>query len=163
MKRLVEALVVGIALAGVAGCGMAAPMPARAPAPPAAEVATAPPPPPPPVVAASPPGSFALNAPSAQAEPEERRSAALRASADLVTAARELEASTGSCTAACRALGSMDRATGRLCGLASTREDARVCEESKAKLVAARERVRSACGSCPGGPTVDPNAAAPSP
>jgi hypothetical protein len=82
---------------------------------------------------------------------------------DLVTAERALEASTGSCMSACRALGSMDRATGRLCSLASSPEDTRTCDESKTKLVAARERVRASCTSCPGGPTVDPNAAIPSP
>jgi hypothetical protein len=82
---------------------------------------------------------------------------------DLVRAERALEASAGSCTAACRALGSMDRAAGQLCKLASSPEDAGRCDDARGKLIAARERVRTACGSCPGGATVDPKAPAPSP
>ncbi len=82
---------------------------------------------------------------------------------ELAGANQAFEASTGNCVAACRALGSMDRATGRLCSLATSQEDARVCDESKARLARAREQVRTACGSCPGGPPVNPNAPLPSP
>jgi hypothetical protein len=92
-----------------------------------------------------------------------RGGARARASGDLVSAQRELEASAGDCRAACRALGSMDRAAGQLCGLAASRDDARVCEESKARVLSARARVRGACGSCPAGPSVDPSAPVPSP
>jgi hypothetical protein len=86
-----------------------------------------------------------------------------RAGIALRNAERELQASTGSCVAACRALGSMDRAAGALCGLVATREDARVCDDSKTVLTRARGHVRDACGSCPGGPTVDPDAPTPTP
>jgi hypothetical protein len=95
-------------------------------------------------------------------EESDRRGAAILANADLVSAQRELEASSGNCAAACRALGSLDRAAGRLCSLASTREDQRTCDDAKTKLISARNRVRTACGSCPGGVTVEATAPVPS-
>jgi len=161
VKRGFEWLVVGAALLGAPGCAAGAPPPASAPraeaiAPPAPVVVVAEAPAPPPSPAAM---AVATGRPSEADE----RGAASRAGVDLVAAQRELEMSAGNCTVACRALGSMDRAAGQLCGLAATREDVRVCDESKEKLVAARARVRAACGSCPGGPSVDPNAPVPSP
>jgi hypothetical protein len=136
------------------GCAASAAMPAKsAPAPAVAVPAEAPAP----AVVAVPAGPSSL----VTEEPGGDREASPRAS--FAAAQQALEASTGSCTAACRALGSMDRATGRLCGLASSRDDARVCDDDKVKLRAARDRVRTACGSCPGGPTVDPSAPAPTP
>jgi hypothetical protein len=75
-----------------------------------------------------------------------------RARADLDRAERELEASTGDCAAACRALGSMERATRHLCDLvASSPEDAPRCDDAQRKVRAARDHVRSTCGACPGG------------
>ena len=75
-----------------------------------------------------------------------------RARADLDRAERELEASTGDCAAACRALGSMERATRHLCDLvASSPEDAPRCDDAQRKVRAARDNVRSTCGVCPGG------------
>jgi hypothetical protein len=127
-------------------CAAAAMEPAKsapasaAPAPPAVSVMAPPPPPPPLIVERQPGGAFA----------------------DVVHAEQDLEASVGSCVAACRALGSMDSATGRLCRLAATNEEQRECAESKSKVIASRARVAASCGSCPG-TSVDPNAPVPSP
>jgi hypothetical protein len=79
-------------------------------------------------------------------------------SAELNRAQAQLEAAAGDCAAACRALASMQRATERLCALADGADDRRRCDDAKTRLVAARDRVRSACGGCPGGPSVDRNA-----
>lgn len=61
------------------------------------------------------------------------------------------------CSGACRALRSMQRAAARLCAIASTEEDRNRCREAEARVRSARERVRSACGYCQGGPSLDPN------
>jgi hypothetical protein len=82
---------------------------------------------------------------------------------ELAEAEKGLEMASGSCVVACRALGSMDSATRRLCDLASAPEETRMCTESKSQLAQARARVREACGSCPAGPTVGPAAPVPSP
>jgi hypothetical protein len=75
-----------------------------------------------------------------------------RARSDLDRAERELEASTGDCAAACRALGSMERATTHLCEIAqSSAEDGPRCDDAQRKVRAAREHIRSTCGACPGG------------
>jgi hypothetical protein len=126
-------------------CAAAAMEPAKlapAPAAPApAAVSVMAPPPPPPIIQERQPGG---------------------ALADVVHAEQDLMASIGSCVAACRALGSMDSATGRLCRLAATNEEQRECTESKSKVIASRARVAASCGSCPG-TSVDPNAPIPSP
>jgi hypothetical protein len=141
------------------GCAGAPMSEAKAPPPaPASEAAG----PPSPVVSVAPPSERPL-VPSSLENGGDTRTAEVRAGADLAAAQHDLEASTGNCLAACRALGSIDRAAGRLCNLASSPEDAHLCQDAKTRLIAARERVRAACGSCPAGPTVDPRAPAPSP
>lgn len=72
-------------------------------------------------------------------------------------AQRELELAGSDCAAACRALGSMERATARLCTL----EEAS-CEDVRVRLLRSRERVRASCGGCPGGPSVNSDAPIPS-
>ncbi len=72
-------------------------------------------------------------------------------------AQRELELAGSDCAAACRALGSMERATARLCALEET-----ACEDVRVRLLRSRERVRASCGGCPGGPSVNPDAPIPS-
>ena len=90
--------------------------------------------------------------PNATGAGSETTSIRARARADLDRAERELEASTGDCAAACRALGSMERATRHLCDLvASSPEDAPRCDDAQRKVRAARDHVRSTCGVCPGG------------
>lgn len=122
--------------------------------------------------AAAPPPPGAADVAPAPAIPSEASSLrdettvqgrAAHAAVDFRAAGEALEASSGSCPNACRALGSMDRAAGRLCGLVSSGEDPSACKDATSKLLLSRERVRAACGSCPGGPTVDPNAPAPTP
>lgn len=131
-----------VVLGGAWGCAAAGRAPeaptSAAPAPPAAAV-----------VSVAPPGEMS-------------ESPLLRARREIDDAARGLEAAMGSCQTACRALDSMDRATGRLCGLASSREERRSCDDAKATVVATRQRVQASCSSCPGGPTLDPSAPVPS-
>ena len=85
-----------------------------------------------------------------------------RAKGDFDRAERELLTAAGDCGTACRALASMERATAHLCQLASSDEDRSRCVEAKTKVLSARERVRSTCGECPGGPSLDRNAPIPS-
>jgi hypothetical protein len=87
--------------------------------------------------------------------------AALRdARSDLARAAKEVEASLGDCAAACRALSSMERATGHLCTLSGD-TDRQSCDDAKAQVLAARARIRAACGSCPDGQSLEKNAPIP--
>ncbi|MBX3231735.1 MAG: hypothetical protein KIT84_23085 [Labilithrix sp.] len=73
-----------------------------------------------------------------------------QAGADFDKAQRELEVAAGDCTNACRALSSMDRAAGRICSLTSgSDEDAQRCNEAKARVYSARDKVKSTCGNCP--------------
>ena len=124
-------------------------------APAAAAVAPAPPPPPPPVTVA---------APKAEESGARGGGARERGSAwsELDRARAELQSSAGDCATACRALGSMERATAHLCTLASSRDDQRSCEEARDFVLSGRDRVRASCGECPGGPSLDRGAPIPS-
>jgi hypothetical protein len=62
------------------------------------------------------------------------------------------------CSNACRALRSMQRATARLCSIAANDEERDRCKAAQERVRNARERVRSSCGQCSGGPSLDPNA-----
>jgi hypothetical protein len=138
-------------------CGGAASMPPASPAP-AQEVpagAAAPPatypeaqpgypqqlqsPPPP-------PGQPSAPAPGDAADVARRREAART---ELGQAQRDLEAAASDCSAACRALASMERATLHLCELAADPDDRGRCDDARQRLHTARERIRSACGTCP--------------
>jgi hypothetical protein len=101
---------------------------------------------------------------SAPSDPADRRARALRAArGEVDQAQRDLEASMSDCAAACRALGSMERATGHLCDLATEHDDRRRCEDAKTAVLRAREKIRAACGSCPnGGPSLEKTAPIPS-
>ena len=133
-------------------CGGAAPMPPQSPAE-AAPAAAAPAPetngatPAPGYPAAPPPPSQPDESSSAQMPDAPSRRAAARA--ELARAQADLEAASSDCTAACRALASMERATRHLCELAADPEDQGRCNDARQRLLAARERVRSACGTCP--------------
>jgi hypothetical protein len=74
----------------------------------------------------------------------------------------DLEAAASDCSVACRALTSMERAVTHLCALTEEPDDRRRCDSAKKQLRDARTRVRQACGSCPGGPSVDRAAPIPS-
>jgi hypothetical protein len=104
-------------------------------------------------------------APPAVRPPEsaDRRESSLRAARSEVDRARgQLEASMSDCTSACRALASLERATGHLCDLATAIEDRRKCEDAKTRVYLARDKIRASCGSCPGGPVLDKSAPIPS-
>jgi hypothetical protein len=150
------------------GCGSQPPLPAAAPA--VAVVVARPPPPPPPPPPSHP--VWTADVPTAVEPSAAQSNVFLRESSlDSVAGAnlavtrfgRDLEAAGGQCPIACRALGSMDRAAGRLCSLATSADEKLVCAEAKAKLLAARAKVRQACGACPNGTVVDPDAPCPSP
>lgn len=113
---------------------------------------------PPPPPAAPSPGADALSpqpgqpgtAPGTYAPPPPNRSIALsQASSDIEASQRELDVAGGDCRNACRALGSMDRAAGRLCGLAQSNDEQRRCSDAKTRVYSARDKVKNTCGSCP--------------
>lgn len=109
----------------------------------------------------------ATRAPDADAAPSKSTNAPATSGAlagspgELERAQRELEIAAGNCENACRALGSMDRATGKLCTLARSTYELDRCGDAKTKLQNARDRVKRTCGSCPD-VTVDRNATIPS-
>ena len=146
-KAIGGALVAGAWLALGAGCGGAA----KEASPSAMAPSTGYPPPAPTSQATTPPG---VTGPGAQRRVE--------AAADFDRAERELSASNSDCASACRALASLERATVRLCDLAEQADDVQRCDDAKKKLRTARERVKSTCSSCPGGPSVDRDAPIPS-
>jgi hypothetical protein len=74
----------------------------------------------------------------------------------------DLRSASSDCASACRALASMERATGELCSLTGEGDDASRCEDARRRLLGARDRVKQSCGGCPGGPSVDRNAPIPS-
>ncbi len=78
---------------------------------------------------------------------------------ELQTARGELDATTGDCMLACKALASMDRATSHVC---SVSPDETHCGSAKETLKTARRRVRAECMACPNGVSVDPDAPIPS-
>jgi len=88
---------------------------------------------------------------------------ALRAASNEVESSqRELDVAGSDCRNACRALGSMDRAAGRLCELSQGADEGNRCNDAKQRVYSARDRVRTNCGSCPNGPSVDRAAPIPS-
>lgn len=132
--------------------------------PPGAAAQAQPGSPPPPPPAPSP--EAAPGAPATPATPGGGgmdRGAALRAaSSDVESSQRELDVAGGDCRNACRALGSMDRAAGRLCELSQSADEGRRCSDAKQRVYSARDRVRTTCGTCPNGPSVDRAAPIPS-
>jgi hypothetical protein len=157
-----SAIAMGIALAtslvlaqGCAGAAKATDSPARAPdnaAPPGGgyPASSAP---------ATPSMTTTPSTTGTMAAPDAARS---NATEELRRAQRDLEASASDCAAACRALASMERATVHLCDLADQPDDRARCDDAKAKLRDARDRVKRTCSSCPGGPSVDRNGPIPS-
>ncbi len=115
------------------------------------------PPPPPPSAPAMAPAPVTVSVP-----PPGLGGAAAFGNTELEVAERQLQSSAGDCAMACRALGSMERATAHLCAMASSTDDQRTCQDARSKVLAGRDRVRSSCGDCPGGPSLDRNAPIPS-
>lgn len=115
-----------------AALGYGAPgQPQQAGYPPAtsAQPGYAPAPPPPPLQATSP-------------TPE---TLTVQAARDFDAAERELSVAAGDCSNACRALGSMDRAAGRICTLSAEKPR---CEDATSKVRTARDKVKKSCGEC---------------
>lgn len=110
----------------------------------------------------SPPPSTAAPQGGAMPIAPGRNAAIARAGNDFDVAQRELDVAAGDCRNACRALGSMDRAAGRLCELAQASEETRRCDDARRKVLSARDRVKQTCGGCPGGPSVERNDPVPS-
>jgi hypothetical protein len=82
------------------------------------------------------------------APPPDAASVRSAARADFARAQADLEAASTDCATACRALASMERAATHLCELAGDPDDQTRCNDARRKVIAARERVRSACGTC---------------
>lgn len=149
-------------LAFLAGCASNKAPPAAAPAPSPSEGSVASPATPSPASDEAASKATADAAPSAASANAPGASGALAASSgELEKAHRDLELAAGDCTNACRALGSMDRAAGKLCTLARSTDERDRCGEAKVKVQNARDRVKRTCGSCPE-VTVDRNASIPS-
>lgn len=118
--------------------------------------ATASPPPPPSTAPAQPQGGSASG-------PATSRSIAIQgATNEMERSQRELDVAAGDCRNACRALGSMDRAAGKVCELSRGEDDSRRCDDAKKRVYSSRDRVKTTCGQCPGGPSVERNAPVPS-
>ncbi|MBX3189379.1 MAG: hypothetical protein KF819_20315 [Labilithrix sp.] len=163
-RALVVVVAGSLAAACAAGGSKAAP-PASSPAA-AAEAAPAGYPPQSPAqpgYAQPPPAPPAPEFPGQLGGAAGSRSVALRgAASELESSQRELDVAAGDCRNACRALGSMDRAAGRLCELAQSSDEQRTCTEAKGRVYSARDKVKSTCRSCPGGPSVESTAPIPS-
>ena len=78
-----------------------------------------------------------------------RRAVLGQAASEVDVSQRELDVAGGDCRNACRALASMDRAAGQMCVLAQSNDERGRCTAVKARVVTARDKVRSTCGSCP--------------
>lgn len=106
-------------------------------------------------------GVLSSESPTAGSAPKTIQTSQGRARTELDRAERELAGAAGDCAAACRALASMERATGHLCELTSSADTS--CDDARSKVRTARDRVRSTCGTCPGGPSLERSAPIPSP
>jgi hypothetical protein len=115
---------------------------------------------PPPAGAPTPPPAAAPVAPPPPEAAEVPTSMTDQVYADLKRAEHQVAA--GDCPTACRALGSMERAVVFLCSAKQTADDEDRCANARRRLLAARRRIRTTCGACAGGPSVEPDAPIPS-
>jgi len=67
------------------------------------------------------------------------------------------------CKNACRSLQSMERAASHLCELTRGTRDSFRCEDATLRVKDERRHIRSSCGACPMGQSLDPNAPLPPP
>lgn len=106
---------------------------------------------------AAPPKSEPPAGSSAEPFPGEARMRAQNNRASSVDDAfRRIERAAGSdCAEACRALASMDHACGELCATASGGDERALCTRSTDRVRRARETVKRACRTCPGGTSVE--------
>ena len=70
------------------------------------------------------------------------------ATSALNAAATELSNAGSDCERACKALGSMQRSSGRICELNGPSDPGSRCQKARDRLEAARETLRKRCGSC---------------
>ena len=160
-------------VATMAGCGMGSAPPAKSPpSPPSSDrespaTMTEPAPASAPgagATASPPPAAAAQPSPAPVAPPAPASEAAAtmtgQVAADLKRAEHEIAA--GDCPTACRALGSMEHAVVFLCAASQSAEDEDRCANARRRLTSARRRIRTTCGGCPGGPSVEPDAPIPS-
>lgn len=142
----------------------ASPGHATPPSSPSSPYAQAPPAPPPPPAPQPQPGTSPMPPaqPGGAAPPQPRALAIQSAANEVETSQRELDVAAGDCRNACRALGSMDRAAGRLCGLTQGDPETRRCDDARQRVYSARDRVKATCGQCEGGPSVERSAPIPS-
>lgn len=150
-----------IACAVLVGACAAPPKHAESPAQESVAAPAAPPPPPEPSGPATSPPSAGAGPEDAYGRPE-RQAALSQAARELEASSRELDVAAGDCKNACRALSSMDRAAGRLCTMAASPDEQRRCADAKQRLYSARDRVRTTCGTCPDGTSVERDAPVPS-
>ena len=102
---------------------------------------------------------YAQPPPSSLGPPELSLSRAVRGFADeLLVAEAAVLAAGHDCSSACRALRSMQRSAARLCSIASSDEEREVCRRAQDRVRVARERVRTSCSQCTGGPALEPDA-----
>ena len=152
------------ALLGACAAGKASePAAASYPAPPPAPAGAAQPQQPPSTPTVSPstqsqPGTVSTDAPHPPTDtkpsadstrPSSRALALSQAGTEVESSQRELDVAGGDCRNACRALGSMDRAAGRICSLAQSEDEQRRCGDAKTRVYSARDKVRTTCGTCP--------------
>jgi hypothetical protein len=78
--------------------------------------------------------------------------------ATLGDSEHQIDATVKECATACRALASMERAAKTLCDLGDPGE----CARAKARVEAARDKVKKSCGRCENGPSLVPGAPIPS-
>jgi hypothetical protein len=108
-------------------------------------------PPPPPTA----PGSREYAQPPGQTSPQAPGDPWL----EFQSARSQMEATTSDCAVACKALASIDRATGHVCAMATASDH---CTSARETLKTARKKVRAECTVCPQGPSVDPDGPIPS-
>jgi hypothetical protein len=70
------------------------------------------------------------------------------AQAEIGEALRALEVAGDACGSACPSLADLRAGVGHLCGVADTKDDDRMCKESRVTLLATETKVRASCGAC---------------
>lgn len=138
----------------LAACGGGA-EPAKSPSHEATQPATTAPPPPP--AYPDPPHTAPFG--SSTAAPPAASAGAASPLIEIDGLGRQIELAGSDCTTACRALASMERATGRLCAMP---DEGSRCDDARGRVKVSRARVKKACGTCPGGPSTDEGAPIPS-
>jgi len=83
--------------------------------------------------------------------------AARRASgqAEIGEALRALDVAGSACGDACPALATLRVGVVHLCGVADTKDDQKICKESRASLATSEARLRADCGACKPAPDAD--------